>query len=159
MRVPLALFFFFFSYVCLFGHVCFYNRGRKTKKKRTFFLSCSPWILPGVLSHCRHKEPKRNVTRLGGEKKKKKKLFFCWIHLEAMFINPFSHCLPFLFLPETRRRRTKKEKREKINRFIVSKHKIRHRNEKIRKCRIGKNTKTLNSPNVQFFVAQLCVCV
>jgi ABC-type polysaccharide transport system permease subunit len=38
MRVPLALFFFFFSYVCLFGHVCFYNRGRK-KKKRTFSLS------------------------------------------------------------------------------------------------------------------------
>jgi hypothetical protein len=38
MRVPLALFFFFFSYVCLFGHVCFYNRARKKKKKkRTFF--------------------------------------------------------------------------------------------------------------------------
>jgi preprotein translocase subunit YajC len=109
MRVPLALFFFFFSYVCLFGHVCFYNRGRKKKKKkRTFFLSCcSPWILPGVLSHCRHKE--RYKTR--GRKEEEETSF---VGFTSRLCSSTPSLIVYLFsfyLKREEERRKKKEKR------------------------------------------------
>ena len=55
MRVPLALF-FFFSYVCLFGHVCVFIIEVERRREELFSFCFFPWILPGVLSHCRHKE-------------------------------------------------------------------------------------------------------
>lgn len=154
MRVPLALF-FFFSYVCVYLVMCVFIIE---VERRTFFFFL---VLPGFFRACSHivdtRNPKGTLYKTRGEKKKKKTLLLLdsprgYVHQPLLSLSTFS-----LFLPETRRRRTKKEKREKINRFIVSKHKIRHRNEKIRKCRIGKNTKTLNSP----FNSSLpsCVCV
>lgn len=160
MRVPLALFFFFFFYVCLFGHVCFYNRGRKKKKKKRTFFSFLLFSLDSsgraLTLQTQGTQKERYKTR--GRKEEEETSF---VGFTSRLCSSTPSLIVYLFsfyLKREEERRTKKEEREKINRFIVSKHKIRHRNEKIRKCRIGKTPKR---SILQTFNSSLpsCVCV